>query len=181
MKNAVIIIDVQESFRKDESWATISPPDIAERCNTLVDAAGSRGDLIVWVLHTAPGSKGPFDMDSGHVVLLPELHNQATDLSVIKTSHNAFTTTNLDQQLRRAGVTHLTIAGIRTEQCVETTARIASDMGYSVEVVIDACATHPLPTADGLATLSPKDITERTAAALSGRFARITTVAEFCS
>ena len=68
------------------------------------------------------------------------------------------------------------IAGIRTEQCVETTARLAGDMGYEVEVVIDATATHSLALADGSGVLSAEEVVARTAAALSGRFATITTV-----
>ena len=38
-----------------------------------------------------------------------------------KTSHNAFTTTNLQQLLTERGITDLTVCGIRTEQCCETT------------------------------------------------------------
>ena len=68
------------------------------------------------------------------------------------------------------------IAGIRTEQCVETTARLACDLGYEVEAVIDATATHPLPLADGSGELPAGQVISRTAAALSGRFATITTV-----
>lgn len=176
MTHALILIDIQDSFRLQPSWEAISAPDIVERANRLVDAAHVAGDLVVWVLHQAPGSGGPFDPTSGLVTLQPGLRTSADDLTVIKTSHNAFTTTNLAQQLNRAGITTLRIAGIRTEQCVETTARLASDMGYQVDLVLDACATHPLPLSDGSGVLTAQQVTERTAAALGGRFATITTI-----
>lgn len=176
MTNAMIIIDVQESFRQQASWADISRPDIVERTNHLVDHARLSGDLVVWVLHAEPGSGGPFDPQSGLVELQPGLHAEPDDLRVTKTSHNAFTTTNLHQQLIARGIARLRLAGIRVEQCVETTARLASDMGHEVDLVLDATATHPLARHDGVGTISPEDVVARTAAALSGRFATITTI-----
>jgi nicotinamidase-related amidase len=65
-----------------------------------------------------------------------------------KTSHNAFTTTNLAQILTEHAVREVVICGIRTEQCRETTARLACDLGYRVTFVIDATATNPIPTLD---------------------------------
>ncbi len=62
-----------------------------------------------------------------------------------KTSHNAFTTTNLQQLLTTHGVRGLTVCGIRTEQCCETTTRVGSDLGYDVTFVTDATATFPIP------------------------------------
>ena len=62
-----------------------------------------------------------------------------------KTSHNAFTTTGLQQLLTSRGISELVICGIRTEQCCETTARVASDLGYRVTFVTDATATTPIP------------------------------------
>ncbi|AKT51502.1 isochorismatase family protein [Arsenicicoccus sp. oral taxon 190] len=176
MTTALVVIDVQESFRRQASWADISAPDIVERTNRLVDAAHAAGDLVVWVLHESPGSGGPFDPVNGLVRLQPDLRARQGDLTVVKTSHNAFTTTNLTQHLTRHDTRRLRISGIRVEQCVETTARLGSDMGYDVEVVIDACGTHPLALADGSGVLTVEQVTERTAAALAGRFATITTV-----
>ncbi|KPC91220.1 isochorismatase, partial [Streptomyces sp. NRRL F-6602] len=66
----------------------------------------------------------------------------------------------------------LTVCGIRTEQCVETTARIGSDLGYAITFVTDATTT------DGVGGFSAAQIVERTEAVLRDRFARIATVAE---
>jgi nicotinamidase-related amidase len=107
-----------------------------------------------------------------------------------KTSHNAFTTTNLQQLLTARGIRELLIAGIRTEQCCETTARLASDLGYQVTFVTDATATNPIAHPDAAAdltvpelladprTLPAPAVIERTVYALAGRFATIRTVAE---
>jgi hypothetical protein len=106
-----------------------------------------------------------------------------------KTSYNAFTTTNLQQTLVGRGVDHVVICGIRTEQCCETTARVACDLGYQVTFVTDATATFPAPyfqtpdlSVDELLedprTLPVDAIITRTEYALGGRFATIATVAQ---
>ncbi|MGL5851783.1 MAG: cysteine hydrolase family protein [Phycicoccus sp.] len=176
MTTALIVIDVQESFREMPEWADVDPPDIVARVGRLVAHAREVGDLVIWVLHSEPGSSGPFDPDLGFVRLQHGLERRPDETMVTKTSHNAFTTTDLENRLESYGATRLRICGIRTEQCVETTARLASDLGYDVEVVIDATATHPLRRYDGDGVIAPDEVVARTAAALSGRFATIATV-----
>ena len=109
---------------------------------------------------------------------------------ITKTSHNAFTTTNLQQHLTTHGIRDVVVCGIRTEQCCETTARVASDLGYGVTFVTDATATSPIEHRDAPAgrsvaeiladprTLPVDDVITRTEYALAGRFATIATVAD---
>ena len=190
MSRALIAIDVQESFRQQPRWGATSNPGIVGKVNRLVDQARSDGDLVIWVLHSEPGSGTVFDPASGHVRLMDGLTPASGEPVITKTSHNAFTTTNLQQLLTARGLRDLVICGIRTEQCCETTARVASDLGYDVTFVIDATATAPIAHRDAPAdrtvaeiladprTLSTEDILARTEYALAGRFATISTVAE---
>jgi hypothetical protein len=118
------------------------------------------------------------------------LHPRSGEPMVIKTSHNAFTTTNLQLHLTTRGIRDLIVCGIRTEQCCETTARVASDLGYGVTFVTDATATTPIEHRDAPPgrslgeilsdprTLGTDDIINRTEYVLAGRFATIATVAE---
>ncbi|MEV7235035.1 isochorismatase family protein [Streptomyces sp. NPDC051020] len=188
MNRALIVIDVQESFRAHPLWETISDPKIAHQVGRLVRLARQAGDLVVWVLHSEPGSGDVFDPALGHVRLMEELDRQDGELMLHKTSHNAFTTTSLQQLLTQRGIQELTVCGIRTEQCVETTTRVASDLGYRVTFVTNATATNPIPHRDAPAdrsiadmlsdprTLSAEEIIRRTEYALAGRFATIATV-----
>jgi nicotinamidase-related amidase len=190
MKRALVVIDVQESFRQRPSWSAVSTPDIVDRVQRLVDASRAKGDLVVWVLHTEPGTGTPFDPVTGHVRLLPGLQPADGEPVVPKTSVNAFTTTNLQQLLTTAGVRELVICGIQTEQCCETTTRVAADLGYDVTFVTEATATFPIqhrtaprdrPYDEVLAdpsTLGTDAILERTEYALAGRFATIRTLDE---
>ena len=190
-QRALIVIDVQESFRARPLWRLIDNPDIADDVNRLVDHARAHGDLVAWVLHEEPGTGTSFDPESGHVRYLEGLREPAPgEIQVRKTSHNAFTTTNLQQLLTERGIRGLTVCGIRTEQCVETTARVGSDLGYAVTFVTDATTTFPIPHRDAPAgqtvaelladpgTLAAEDVVTRTEYALAGRFATVRTVAE---
>lgn len=178
MTTALLVIDVQESFRQADGWPAISAPDIAERADRLVEHARSRGDHVIWVLHSEPGTSGAFDPEKGFVRLLPPLQPIDGEPTLIKTSHNAFTTTDLGRRLTSLAVTDVVISGIRTEQCCETTARVASDLGYGVTFVLDGTATHPLPLWREDESLSTVEVQRRTASALQGRFARVVTMDE---
>lgn len=179
MNRALLVIDVQESFRRRPQWREVSNPEIVARAGALVTAARAAGDLVVWVLHAEPGTGDVFDPALGHVRLIDGLTPRDGEPVLTKTSHNAFTTTNLQQLLTARGVRELVVCGIRTEQCVETTARLGSDLGFDVTFVVDATATFPIPhrSEPGVA-LSAEEVLARTEYALAGRFATIATVAE---
>ena len=59
-----------------------------------------------------------------------------------KTSSSVFISTNIDYVLRNLAVRSLIIAGMLTDQCVESAVRDACDLGYLVTLVTDACATN---------------------------------------
>ncbi|CRK60022.1 isochorismatase hydrolase [Alloactinosynnema sp. L-07] len=178
MTKALIVIDVQESFRTRAEWADNSNPGLIGQVNRLVDLTRAENGLVVWVLHSEPGSGGPFDPASGHVRLIDGLSPAEGEPVLTKTAHNAFTTTNLQQTLTVRGVQEVLISGIRTEQCCETTARVGSDLGFGVTFVTDATATTPLRHWRTGAVMSTNDIIERTESVLAGRFASIATVDE---
>jgi nicotinamidase-related amidase len=190
MNRALVVIDVQESFRRRPLWQAVSNPGIVDQVDRLVAAARSDGDLVVWVLHSEPGSGTPFDPVEGHVRLMDGLVPRAGEPVITKTAHNAFTTTGLHRILTADGIRELIVCGIRTEQCCETTARLAADLGFDVTFVTDATATFPIPHREAPerrgvaeiladpATLSAAEVVARTEYALAGRFATIRTVAE---
>jgi len=190
MPRALLVIDVQESSRYGPLWPTISNPAIASDVARLVDGVRARGDLVVWVLHSEPGSGTTFDPANGHVRYMAPLAPLPGEPELTKTSHNAFTTTNLQQLLTQQGITELVVCGIRTEQCAETTTRVASDLGYQVTFVTEATATNPIAHRDAPKgqtveqllsdprTLPAAAVIERAEYALAGRFATIATIAE---
>ncbi|CAX57402.1 Uncharacterized isochorismatase family protein yecD [Erwinia pyrifoliae DSM 12163] len=88
--------------------------------------------------------------------------------------HNALTESGLQQWPEQHQVKQVIISGLRTEQCCETTASVASDFGYRVTYVNEATLAFPM-THNGI-TLSTADLRHRTESVPTGRFATIRSV-----
>lgn len=73
--------------------------------------------------------------------VLADIAPQADEIVLGKTSSSVFMSTNIDYVLRNLGVRSLIVAGVLTDQCIDSTVRDACDLGYLVTVPVDACAT----------------------------------------
>lgn len=171
-KPALVVIDVQESFRHRPYFRPDELPSFFDRLQALCDGARARGWPIVQVLHVEP--EGAFSEASGWVTPMPEVKYRP-DFAVKKSRHSALAGTQLPTWLVQNGIHRLVISGIRTEQCCETTTRHASDGGYAVDFVTEATLTFPMTHASGR-VFSAQDIRERTELVLQDRFARVATV-----
>jgi len=78
---------------------------------------------------------------SWDALVLAELAPAADEIVLAKTSSSVFISTNIDYVLRNLGVRSLIVAGVLTDQCVDSAVRDACDLGYLVTVPTDACAT----------------------------------------
>lgn len=174
-KPALLVIDVQQSFLRAPYWRENDLPRFRENLFKLLHAAVARGWPIVRILHEE--DHGHFSVASGFVrpmEWVPEGH----DVEFRKRVHNAFTGTDLEAWLRQRGIGRVVVTGIRTEQCCETTARIASDLGFDVDFITEATLTFPMVHAGSGCRYDVQDIKQRTELVLDGRFARIRTVDE---
>jgi nicotinamidase-related amidase len=172
---AVLSIDVQQSFPARPYWREDDVPAFRKNVTRLIDGAAQRGWPVVRILHE--DGDGPFAANSGLVKPLdwmPPTHA----VEFVKHVHNAFTDTGLDRWLRTRGIRRVVVAGIRTEQCCETTTRVASDLGYQVDFVGEATLTFPMTDPRSGRQFSAAEIRERTELVLRDRFARIATVEE---
>ncbi len=77
--------------------------------------------------------------DARDYQFLVEVAPQGDEIVMAKTTASAFSSTTFDQVLRYLGVSRLIVAGVVTNGCVEMTARDATDRGYDVTIVEDAC------------------------------------------
>ena len=170
--SALLVIDVQQSFRHRPYFTESGLAAFFERSNALVAGFAAAGLPVVRVLHVEP--EGAFSKASGHVVPMPELDFVPT-VTFKKNVHSALVGTGLERWLRMRGISRLVVAGIRTEQCCETTTRHASDLGFEVDYVTEATMTRPMTTARGR-VVTADEIRERTELVLAGRFATIVTV-----
>ncbi len=174
---ALLVIDVQESFRHSSYWSDVDLPAFVERMQSLIEGAKARGMPVLQVFHTAP--TGHFSSASGHVRTLDPIAIHP-DAVFHKSRHSALVGTGLEVWLTRHGIRRLIVSGIRTEQCCETTTRHASDQGWDVDYVTDATLTFAMVHPNGQ-RFTPAEIKARTELVLAGRFARIVSVEEALS
>jgi ureidoacrylate peracid hydrolase len=74
--------------------------------------------------------------------VIDEIKPIGDEIVIPKTSSSVFISTNIHYVLGNLGVKHLIVAGVLTDQCVDSTVRDACDLGYLVTLVTDACATQ---------------------------------------
>ena len=174
-QSALLVIDAQDSFKLGPRWDRRSNPAFEKNVASLVEAYRAARLPVIFFLHTDKDEG--FARDSPSFKLMEFLKPRAEEPVMVKNTRNCFTSTTLQPYLIEKGVRRLTITGIQTEQCCETTARIAADFGYAVDFVTEATMTFPIPNWDKPGEeLGVDAIRERTEYALRRRFARITTV-----
>ena len=174
-KSVLLLIDVQQSFEHKPYWQTDDLPAFQDRLLALIAGAKARNVPIVNIMHVDPD--GAFALASGWVkpmAFLPSDH----DAAFLKSAHNSFSTTGLQRWLVERDINHLIISGIRTEQCCETTTRVAADLGYAVDYVTEATLTFPMTHPVSGRRYSTAELKEKTELVLHNRFARIVTVEE---
>ena len=171
-ESALLVVDAQDSFKVDPKWERRNNHDFERNVGALIDDYRAAGLTVIFFLHTDddPG----FERGSVHVRLMDFITVRDGEPVILKDTRNAFTGTTLQAKLLALGVRRLAITGIQMEQCCETTARVAADLGYAVDFVIDGTMTFPIKNWDIPGQeLGVEAVEERTIYALRRRFARI--------
>ena len=171
-ETALLVIDVQESFRHRPYWSDRDVPLFLEKLHALIDGAKARKIPVVQVFHVE--ETGAFSLPSGHVKAMSGL-SISPDAVFQKRSHHALIRSGLDVWLVHHGIRRLILSGIRSEQCCETTTRHASDLGYEVSYVTEATMTFAMTDRHGRRWTS-EEIKARTELVLEDRFARVVDV-----
>jgi len=169
---ALIVIDMQRDFVEPGGFGAALGNDVTRlgaivlTVRTLLDWARGHG---IGVLHTREGhrpdladcppaklnrgdptmrigAKGPMgrilvDGERGNDIVA-ELVPLDGEPVIVKPGKGAFWATPLDDMLRWRGVTHLILAGVTTEVCVQTTMREANDRGYECLLIEDATESY---------------------------------------
>ncbi len=179
MKPCLLLIDIQESFRRRPYFTERDLPAYLAAQNALIEGCVARGVPVVRIFHVdgPKSTDNAFALESGQVRPLDGLAPVQAAATFHKNRHSALVGTGLDVWLTQNGIGRIIVSGIRTEQCCETTARHASDLGFAVDYVTDATLTFDMQHEDG-SPLPAADIKARTAAVLKGRFATLCTVAQ---
>jgi nicotinamidase-related amidase len=79
--------------------------------------------------------------DNPEAELMPAVAPRPDEIVLDKPGSGAFTGTGLDELLRNLGIEHVILGGVSYDGAVESSIRSATDRGYGLVLVPDACAT----------------------------------------
>lgn len=147
-RTAVLAIDFQNEYFTGKM--PIPNGKAALENAKRIIALADQENMPVWhIQHTLPAGAPVFAEDSETFQIHPDIQPAPHHNVLRKTSVSVFPTTDLDAQLKRAGIETLIVTGLMTHACVAGAARDAVPLGYGVIVAGDAAATRDLDMADG--------------------------------
>ncbi|MFE0024270.1 cysteine hydrolase family protein [Amycolatopsis sp. NPDC059021] len=165
---ALILIDVQRGFDAPGFWGPRNNPGAEANIKALLDAWQERRLPIVLVHHDSAKPDSPLRPGQPGNDFKAELDGARPDLVFGKKVNSAFIgDVDLDAWLKTRGITSFVLAGIQTNFCCETTARMGGNLGYDVTFALDATYTFDLEGPDG-AVLTADELSRATATNLHG-------------
>jgi nicotinamidase-related amidase len=175
---ALIVIDVQQGFaEQDAAGAKRNNPHALDRIVDLIAAFRAKGLPILHIRHasTEPGSV--FRPERTGFQVIPEARELPGEPVIVKSVNSAFIGTDLEAPLSAGGHRTLVICGATTNHCVETSTRMAGNLGFDARLVRDATWTYDRTGPDG-DHHTAAEIHAMTLSNLSGEFAAIVTTGE---
>ena len=177
-RTALIVVDVQRAFDEWEAAGKRrnNPEALARIVELLVAFRG--GSLPIFhIRHEGTRAGSSFLPNGTGYPVKDEAREIEGETVIVKRVNSAFIGTDLEQRLRAADIKTLVICGATTNHCVETTVRMAGNLGFDACLVRDATWTFDRVGPDG-DTHAAADIHAMTLANLNGEFARIVSAAE---
>ncbi|MFE9395077.1 cysteine hydrolase family protein [Streptomyces flavidovirens] len=176
---ALVVVDVQKGFEEEEHWGPRNNPAADDNIAALIDAWQGTGRPVVFVRHDSSKPDSPLRVgcegnEFKEYVEQRRGKGDGAELLVTKSVNSAFYgAPDLDAWLKGVGVRQIAVAGIQTNMCAETTARMGGNLGYEVFFALDATYTF-----DGVGpwgwTLGAEELARATAVTLhGGGFARV--------
>jgi nicotinamidase-related amidase len=169
---ALVVVDVQKGL-DDPKLGRRSNPDTEKNIAELLAGWRALGLPVFHIRHFSREPGSPLNPEEGGDVRFKDEAAPLSGEAVIeKRVNSAFIGTNLEERLRRTGIEKIYICGLTTNHCVETTTRMAGNLGFETFLVSDACATFDRAGPDGTPHKA-EDIHAMTLANVHGEFAAV--------
>lgn len=136
----LLVIDVQKAF-DHPSWGERNNLEAEAHIVQLIESWRAAGRPIIFVQHLSQSRSSLFHEQAETSQFKDCLQVQKGDVIIRKYVNSAFIGTDLEQQLRALGCSQIVICGLTTNHCVETTTRMAGNLGFKPILVSDATAT----------------------------------------
>jgi nicotinamidase-related amidase len=171
-KSALLVIDVQMAFfLKGSKVLAYNGEEYVARMREVITRARKAGVPVIYVQHD--GAKGtPWEPGTPGHQIHPAIAPKPGELIVHKPTPDAFHKTNLQEELDARGIKRLTVVGIQSDWCVDTTVRRAYSLEYETTIVEDAHTTF-----DTEVLKAPQIIAHHNSI-FAGRFAKLVKTAD---
>lgn len=172
MTRALVIIDIQNDYFPGGAHPLVGSVAAVERASAVLAAFREAGDPVVHIQHVWDAPDASFMRPGTAGVEIHPLVAPVGDEPVLrKAEPNAFVGTSLEDTLRGFAPDELVVLGMMSSMCVDSTVRAASELGFAVTLVHDACAAPDLTFGD--TTVPGEAVHAAFMAALSGTFATL--------
>ncbi|MDR4985568.1 cysteine hydrolase family protein [Bacillus cereus] len=176
-QTALIIIDVQKAFQLPY-WGERNNLFAEENMKSLLEEWRRRKRPVFHIQHVNKEDvQSMFYQQAETVNFKEEVKPLPDEVIIQKPVNSAFIGTNLEEQLRAKQCNTVVIVGLTTNHCVETTTRMAGNLGFTTYLVSDATATFNRKGPDGV-EYSAEAIHNMTLVNLHEEFATIVTTKE---
>ncbi len=177
--DALLLIDIQNDYFPGGRMELVGSEAAGKNAGSVLAAFREKKLPVFHVQHisTRPGATF-FLPDTDGVNSHASVAPLVDETVITKNYPNSFYQTNLLQQLRDKNIASLTVVGMMTHMCVDTTVRAAFDLGFNCTLAHDACATRDLAF-DGQ-TVSAHQVQTAFMAALNGTFAKVVDTETVC-
>jgi len=177
-RTALVVVDVQRAFDEwDAAGKRRNNPQAIARIVDLLNAFRDRGAPVFHIRHAGTRPDSSFLPHGTGYPVKDEAREMPGEPVIVKRVNSAFIATDFEARLRGLGIEKLVICGATTNHCVETTTRMAGNLGFDAYLVRDATWTYERAGPDG-DVHSAEDIHAMTLANLNGEFAQIASAAE---
>jgi nicotinamidase-related amidase len=178
---ALIIVDVQKAFDEWEGAGKRRNNPSAVSCiKTLLADFRAKRASIIHIRHAALDPVSRFQHNLPGFMVKDEAREQSDEPVIVKHVNSAFIGTDLETRLRRDNIETVVIVGATTNHCVDTTARMAANLGFEAKVVRDATWAFECDGVDG-EHFTADQVHAMTLANLQGEFAEIVTASDVMS
>lgn len=176
MNKALIIIDMQNDYFSDGKMTLAGIENAMNNTMKLIEDAKAKGYDIFFIQHISTRKDAGFFLPHSEGAKLHNRFDLSIGTVIEKHYPNSFRETSLEEKLQSKGIKDLIICGAMSHMCVDTTVRAAFDLGYSVELIGDACATKDLSFHGE--TIQAKDLHNAFMASLDGVFCEVESTQE---
>ena len=139
-RSALLIIDLQNAI-DHPSWGVRNNPQAESNIAKLLKAWRTNQRPIYHIRHDSQEPLSHYRPGQLGNNFKQEAMPDAGEPIIAKQTNSAFIGTDLEARLRAAGHTRLFIAGVITNNSVEATVRMASNLGFATYLIEDACFT----------------------------------------